>query len=161
MHSFLLAKGKSLMPTTNQTAIVPYSAADMFTLVNRVEDYPKFLPWCHASDVFFRTEDEVKASITVLKSGIQKSFSTHNFIQNNKMIEMRLLSGPFRHLHGFWRFETLNENETKVSFDLEFEFSSKLISLALEPLFQHIGNSIIDAFHKRAAVLYGTSVDVS
>ncbi len=127
----------------------------MFHLVDRVEDYPEFLPWCHASHVLYRSEDEVKASLTLTKGGIQKSFTTHNLRQPGKMIEIRLLSGPFRHLQGFWRFETLPDQTSKVSLDLEFEFPSKLISLALGPLFQQIGDTLVGAFHQRAIKVYG------
>src|SRR3990167_3256716 len=126
------------MTTVRRTAIVPYSAMDMFQLVDRVEDYPMFLPWCHASHVLFRDKDEVKASLTLLKGGIKKSFATHNFLKPGKMIEVRLLSGPFRHLQGFWHFDQLDEQECKVSLHLEFEFINKLISLALGPLFNQI-----------------------
>ncbi|MBI5447398.1 MAG: type II toxin-antitoxin system RatA family toxin [Gammaproteobacteria bacterium] len=143
------------MPIVSRAEIVPYSAKNMFNLVDTVEDYPKFLPWCHACEIFCRNEDEVKASLTIMKSGIRKSFATHNFLQAGKMIEIRLLSGPFRHLHGFWRFEDVDEQHSKISFDLEFEFSSKLISLALEPLFHQISFSLVDAFHQRANVLHG------
>lgn len=143
------------MTVISRSAIVPYTTMQMFQLVDKVEDYPHFLPWCHASEVTFRNDNEVKATLILLKGGIRKSFATHNFTQSGKMIEIRLLSGPFRHLHGFWRFDPLSDTHSKIALDLEFEFSSKLISLALNPIFNQIGDTLVDAFHQRAKTIYG------
>ncbi|PWV60488.1 polyketide cyclase/dehydrase/lipid transport protein [Plasticicumulans acidivorans] len=89
------------------------------------------------------------------KGAINKSFSTCNRMQPNKMIEMRLVDGPFRRLEGFWRFESLGEGACKISLDLEFEFSNSLLKIAIGPIFNQIANSLVDAFCKRAVDLYG------
>lgn len=143
------------MPTISRRAIVPFSAEQMFALVNAVEDYPKFLPWCRGSQVFSRDEDEVRARLDLAKGVFHKSFSTCNRLQTNKLIEIRLVDGPFDHLEGIWRFDPLDEKSCQVFFDMEFQVAGKLGSLAFSPIFQQIGNSLVDAFCKRAKALYG------
>ena len=143
------------MPTINRSALVPYSPAEMYALVNDVEAYSDFLPWCKASRVLSRDEDEVRASLDLSRGGFEKSFTTCNRLQKNKMIEMRLVEGPFRHLDGFWRFETLGEHACKVSLDLDFEFANKLVGMAMGPIFNQIANTLVDSFCKRAIDVYG------
>ena len=143
------------MPTISKTALVSYSAAEMYRLVDDVRAYPDFLPWCGGSQELSRTDDEVRARVEIAYGAIHKSFTTLNRLQKNKMIEISLVDGPFKHLHGFWRFEALDEKACKVSLDMEYEFSSRLISLTLGPVFSQIANSMMDAFCKRAEVVYG------
>ncbi|MEF3192636.1 MAG: type II toxin-antitoxin system RatA family toxin [Halothiobacillaceae bacterium] len=146
------------MVMLHREAIVPYTPNEMFTLVNAVEDYHSFLPWCGASSVIFRGEDELHASVTISKGGLRKSFTTRNLLQQDKMIEMRLLDGPFRHLHGFWRFEPVGEGGCKVSLDLEFQFSNKLIELAVGPVFTTVAGELVHAFYRRAEQVYGRRI---
>lgn len=143
------------MTIINKSALVPYSAEKLFLLVNDIEAYPDFLPWCKASEVFSRTDDEVKARLDLVKGAVHKSFTTVNRIQKNKMIEMRLLEGPFHHFEGFWRFEGLEENACKISLDMDFEFSSKMAGMIMGPLFNQIANTLVDSFCKRAKDVYG------
>jgi ribosome-associated toxin RatA of RatAB toxin-antitoxin module len=143
------------MATVNKNALVPYSAGEMYALVNDVEAYSQFLPWCRSSEVIARGEDELQARIDIAHGSLHKSFVTRNRLQNNKMIEMRLVEGPFKHLEGYWRFAVLGDSACKVSLDLEFEFASKLIGFALGPIFNQITNSLVDAFCKRAVDVYG------
>lgn len=143
------------MPTIHKSALVPYSNAQMFALVNDVENYPQFLPWCRTSRVLERGMDEVRAAVEIAHGALHKSFTTLNRLQQNKMIEMRLVEGPFRRLEGYWRFDVLGENACKVSLDLDFEFSNRLVAMAMGPVFTQIANSLVDAFCKRARELYG------
>ncbi len=143
------------MSSISKNALVPYSAAEMFSLVNDIESYSQFLPWCRSSEVLSANEDEIRATIEIAHGSLRKSFTTCNRLQKNKMIEMRLEQGPFKHLEGFWRFDTLGERACKVSLDLDFEFSSKLVGLAMGPVFSQIANTLVDAFSKRAVDVYG------
>jgi len=143
------------MPVINKSALVPYTALEMYKLVDDIEAYPAFLPWCGGSEVIERDEDEVKASILLSRSGIKKTFTTLNRLQHGKMIEMRLVEGPFRHLEGFWRFETLSDTASKIMFDIEFEFSNKLLAMTVGPVFSQITNTMVDAFTTRAVEVYG------
>lgn len=143
------------MPDIKKTAIVPYTAKQMFELVNKIETYPEFIPFCQSSEVLSRSEDEIRAKLTFAKGGFNKSFGTINRLQKNKMIEIRLLEGPFKHLEGFWRFEDLPNQHCRIMLDFEFEFSSRLLAFAFEPLFTQAVNMLVDAFKDRAAVVYG------
>lgn len=143
------------MASISKSALVPYSAAQMYALVNDIGAYADFLPWCGASEVLSRSEDEVRASIEIAHGSLHKSFTTRNRLQKDKMIEMRLEKGPFRHLEGFWRFDELDENACKVRLDLDFEFSNRLVGMAMGPVFNGIANSLVEAFVKRAEQVYG------
>ncbi len=143
------------MAKIEKSALVPHSAADMFSLVDDVSTYSDFLPWCGGSEELSRNDDEVKASVVIAHSGLNKTFTTLNRLQKNKLIEMNLVDGPFKHLHGFWRFEELTEDACKVSLDLEYEFSSRIIGMALGPVFNQIANALLDSFCQRAEVVYG------
>jgi ribosome-associated toxin RatA of RatAB toxin-antitoxin module len=143
------------MTTINKSALVPYSPAEMFALVDDIDTYAEFLPWCRQSRVLSRSEDEVRATIEIAKGGVEKAFTTCNRNQHNKMIEMRLVEGPFKHLEGFWRFDALGEQGSKVSLDLEFEFASRMLSMVVGPVFNQVANSLVDSFHKRAIQVYG------
>ena len=145
------------MTILKRNADVRYSAAQMYDLVNAIEDYPEFLPWCSGSEVLSRTEDEVQATLHLSRGGISKSFTTCNRLQKHKMMEVRLVKGPFRQLEGFWRFEDLGEQGgSRVSFDLEFEFHNKLLDMAFGPVFHQVMNTLVDSFCQRAETLYGT-----
>ena len=141
--------------TVSRSALVPYSAGEMYALVDDIERYPQFLPWCKSSKVFSRDEDEVRASIELARGGIQRAFTTCNRLQPDKMIEIRLIEGPFHHLDGFWRFDALKEQACKVSLDLDFEFSNRILSMTIGPVFGQIVNSLVDSFCTRAVTVYG------
>ncbi len=127
----------------------------MYALVVDIESYPRFLPWCKKTQVIYSNVDEVRATIHLSKRGINTSFTTRNRMQKDKMIEMRLMEGPFHRLQGFWRFEPLEELACRVSLDLEFEISNLLLRMTIGPLFNQITNSLVDAFILRAKETYG------
>jgi len=144
------------MTTLNRSALVPYTSGEMFALVDDIESYPKFLPWCRSAKVLSRGKDEVYATIELSRGAIRKSFTTHNRLQKNKIIEMRLVKGPFHHMEGFWRFDPIDNSEgCRVSLAMEFEFSNRLISLALGPVFSEITSTLVDSFCERAKECYG------
>jgi len=143
------------MTCISKSALVPYSPTEMFALVDDIDSYPEFLPWCSAARVVSRSDDEVCASISISKSGVDKSFVTCNRNQKNKMIEMRLKEGPFKHLQGYWRFDPLGDEGCKVSLDLEFEFSSRVLGMVIGPVFNQVANSLVDSFQQRALDVYG------
>lgn len=144
------------MPLISRQALVLYSPSEMYDLVNDVNAYSQFLPWCRSAQILSQTDDTIEACVEISKGALNKSFTTRNLLQKNKMIEMRLVQGPFKHLQGFWRFESLKDEQAcKVSLDLEFEFESKLIALAVGPVFSKIANTLVDSFSKRAVDVYG------
>jgi len=143
----------------SRNALVPYSVEEMYTLVDSIETYAEFLPWCRSAQVLSRDDKQVKASIEIARGALNKSFTTLNRLQKNKVIEMQLVEGPFKRLHGYWRFDPLKDSSaSKISLDLEFEFESKLVGLAVGPVFNQIANSMVDAFCKRAVEVYGERI---
>lgn len=144
------------MNTLKRSALVPYSARQMFELVNRIEDYPRFLPWCSSSEVLSRTDTEVTATLEIAWKGMHKKFSTRNQLQPYKRMEIKLENGPLQHMYGVWQFHELDEKACKVELELEFKFSGGLMDKLFQPVFQHIANTFVDAFCKRAAELYGS-----
>ncbi len=143
------------MSNVNRSALVPYSCEQMYQLVDDIASYKEFLPWCGDSVEHKRDESMVEATVTIAKGSINKAFSTKNSLTKNKMIEMQLLDGPFKKLHGFWRFDSLKENASKISLELEFEFSNRLVGIAIGSIFNQIANSMVDSFVERARVKYG------
>lgn len=147
------------MTTVNRSAIVPYTSAQMYTLIDDIVHYPEFLPWCSHAQEHERTADEVQASLTLQWRGLHKSFTTRNRLQPNKMIEIRLVNGPFKHLEGFWQFVPLIEHGAeqgcKVQLVLEFEFANHLMSLAFSKVFEQISQQLVSAFSDRAVEVYG------
>lgn len=142
------------MTVVKQSRLVPYTCEQMFSIVDTVELYQEFLPYFEKSEVLHRDEDEVQATLTIAFAGMQKSFTTRNRLQKNKMIEMRLIDGPFSHLEGFWRFDEV-ENGCMVSLDLEFQFSTRMLSMMLGSVFEKVTLTMVDAFNNRAKMLYG------
>ncbi len=142
------------MPIVKKSRTVNYTCEQMFSLVNEVERYAEFLPYCAESLVHHRDEDEVQATLVIGAAGMSKSFTTRNRLQINKMIEIRLVDGPFSHLEGFWRFDEIEEG-CKVSFDLEFEFAGRMFSMLLGPVFEQVTDKMVDSFCERAKAIYG------
>jgi len=142
------------MTTVSRSALVPFSARQMFDLVDDIDAYPQFLPWCRSTQIHSRDDQQVKASIEIAKAGINQRFTTCNINTGGEVIEMQLVDGPFKSLHGYWRFQALSDSACKVSLDLEFEFSSKVLSMTLGPIFSQICNTMVEAFVKRAREVY-------
>lgn len=145
------------MTVINRSAIVPHTPEEMYRLVNAIEEYPEFIPWCQATEVHSRDEDEIRATMHFEGGGFRKSFTTCNRLQENKMIEMRLINGPFKHLEGFWRFEAADPDSCVVRLDLEFELANKIMGFAFGSVFNQVANSLVDAFTKRADQVYGNN----
>lgn len=143
------------MNTLKRSALVPYATRQMFELVNRIEDYPRFLPWCQKSHIISRTDQEVVATLEVAWKGVHKSFTTCNRLHPYERMEMSLTNGPLSHLEGVWHFQALSDTATKVLLDLEFAFAGGFVDKLIQPIVQNIANTLVDAFCKRAVELYG------
>lgn len=143
------------MHEIDRSVLVNYSAQQIFTLVDSVEDYPKFLPWCGETFVEVRDEHRRRAAITIDFKGIRQRFATDNTRDVPSRIDMRLAEGPFRSLDGTWQFLPLGEEACKVHFRLRYEFASRILEKVVGPVFEHITGSFVDAFVRRAAQVYG------
>ncbi len=138
------------MAQVKKSALVTHSAEKMFELVNDVESYPEFLPWCRSGKLLKRDEAELCGEIEVVRAGIHQRFSTCNRLFPVERIDIRLREGPFKKLHGTWFFTPLREDACKVELELEFEFSGRLINAAFGAVFGQIANSLVEAFCQRA-----------
>ena len=145
------------MRVVDRNAMVPYSAAQMYTLVDNVELYPEFLPWCTAAELQSRDTDELVASLTIGYGAFNSSFTTRNELCPPESMTMQLQDGPFRLLEGRWEFAPLGDDGCEVKLRIEFEFSSTLQDMLFGGTFESICNELIDAFIKRAHALYDVS----
>ncbi|AGE85234.1 type II toxin-antitoxin system RatA family toxin [Cronobacter sakazakii] len=142
------------MPQISRTALVPYSAEQMYKLVNDVKSYPEFLPGCVGSRVLESSPGQMTAAVEVSKAGISKTFTTRNTLISNQSILMHLVDGPFKKLMGGWKFTPLTEDACQIEFNLDFEFTNKLIELAFGRIFKELASSMVQAFSQRAKEVY-------
>jgi ribosome-associated toxin RatA of RatAB toxin-antitoxin module len=143
------------MGSISKTAVVPYTAEQMYDLVNDIEAYPEFLPWCTAASVRNRTETGLTASVSLATGRIKQTFTTENTMRPGRQIDVRLISGPFSYLNGSWRFEPAGANLCRIELDMNFEFRSKLLKLTLNPVFNQFINSLVSSFVNRAGKVHG------
>jgi len=134
---------------------VEHTAAQLYALVEDIESYPGFLPWCLETQVLERNSSGTKARITVGMRGLRQAFTTRNENRAAEAIDMRLVEGPFRRFAAAWRFSPLSARACRIDFSLQYEFSSRSLARLLEPLFDGIANSMVDAFARRADEVYG------
>ena len=145
------------MPSINRSALVMYSAEQMYQLINDVLAYPQFLPDCSNSKIISQNEDSVTASLLVSKAGLKKWFTTENTLVTNQQVTLKLVDGPFNRLQGHWLLTPLSEEACKVSLELEYEFSNKMFDIAFGRVFNHMTNNMVQAFTQRAKQVYGAS----
>ena len=142
------------MALVEKTMLVPYSAEQMFALVDNVADYPQFLPWCSGASVTAADGNTVHATVHINYHHVRQSFTTENVRQAPQRIDITLKDGPFQHLDGCWLFIPLSDSACKIAFRLNYEFSSKLLEKMFGPVFHYIANSFVDAFIHRAEKIY-------
>lgn len=138
------------MIVVDRSALVEFRAAQMYALVEDIESYPRFLPWCSGVDIVSREPGRTIATLHVFYHGIRQNFTTENKNVPGQSIDIRLVSGPFKHLLGAWRFQPLGEHASKVSLHMEYQLSNALLSKLMGPVFGHIANTFVDAFVRRA-----------
>lgn len=146
------------MARVEKSALVPYSAAKMYVLVDDCERYPEFLPWCSSAETPVRDATRTLATIHIDYRGIRQSFTTENAKVENAEIRMSLREGPFDHLDGTWRFQALSDSACKVSLVLDYGFGNSLLKKAVGPVFGMIADTMIESFITRAEALYGDPV---
>ncbi len=142
------------MAVVEKSVLVPYSAEQMFALVDDVAAYPQFLPWCGGASVSPQEGDTIHATVHINYHHIKHSFTTENVRAFPRRIDMTLKDGPFRHLDGSWHFIPLSDSACKIELQLHYEFSGKLLEKAFGPIFHYIANNFVDAFIHRAEKVY-------
>ena len=143
------------MALVEKSVLIDRTPAQMFILVDRVEDYPQFLPWCGGVELHERTATRTAATLRISYRGLKSQFSTENIKEEPLLMDIRLTDGPFTHMDGHWRFTPLGGTACKVEFRLHYEFSSQLLERALGPVFNHIAETFVESFVKRAQKVYG------
>lgn len=142
------------MADVKKQVLIEFTPQQMFELVDRCEEYPLFLPWCGGTEVHERTERVTVATLHINYHGLKAHFTTQNEKLAPVKMHICLREGPFRHLDGHWHFTPLGDAACRVDFSLHYEFSSRLLEKALGPVFNHIANTFVDSFVKRANQVY-------
>ncbi|MEF8731520.1 MAG: ubiquinone-binding protein [Candidatus Accumulibacter phosphatis] len=143
------------MAMVKKSVLIERSSQQMFDLVDRVEDYPKFLPWCSQTCCEFRDEQKTVATLHINYRNVTSHFTTENDKESPQWMRIHLVDGPFRRLEGLWRFKPLADYACKIEFQLSYEFSSKMFEKVIGPVFSQIANTFVDAFVKRANEVHG------
>lgn len=134
------------MPVVRKSALVPFSASEMFALVDEVEHYPQFLPWCSAAEVLQRDHGVTRAKIHIAYLGIQLAFGTKNLKVAPSRMDLALEDGPFRELHGSWHFQGIENLGCRVELKLQYEFENAVLAGALGPVFDRVASGLVDSF---------------
>jgi ribosome-associated toxin RatA of RatAB toxin-antitoxin module len=143
------------MPAIRRSARVPYTAAQMFDLVNDIEAYPQFLHWCRGARVAVSAADTVEATVDIGIGGMHKSFMTRNTLERPRRIGITLLSGPFRRLDGAWTFADVPGGGTDVELALDYEVNYSPLAFVFAAVFEEVARSQLNAFVRRAGAVYG------
>lgn len=143
------------MALVEKSVLIRHSAQQMFDLVDRVEDYPAFLPWCNRTELKFRDTHKTAATLFINYRSVKSHFTTENDKESPVWMNIRLVDGPFRRLEGRWQFRPLADDACKIEFQLSYEFSSRMFEKIIGPVFSQIANTFVDAFVKRASEVYG------
>ncbi|MGB0664387.1 MAG: type II toxin-antitoxin system RatA family toxin [Pontibacterium sp.] len=142
------------MGQINRTALVMHTAEQMFELVNDVEGYSAFLPWCQSAEIISSSDDLLEARLHLHKGALSYSFATRNHLERPHKMTLSLMEGPFSDLQGCWEFIPLSEEACKVNFSMSYSFANKLASLAMGKVFNQVASTMVDAFVKRADEVY-------
>lgn len=144
------------MTTIKKSENVPVTPAQLFALVNAIETYPEFLPWCKKAVVHGQAPNQIKASMLGSKWGIDFSFGFIYLLHPNSMIEIRLMNtGPFRYVKALWRFTDLGAAGTKLGLEIEYEFNSAFLGWTLTPLIKNECSKVLKDFYNQARKIYG------
>lgn len=142
------------MNVVEKTVLVMHSAEQMYALVDAVENYPQFLPWCGGVDLIARDDAKTIATLHIAFHGIKQSFTTQNHKTYSSSMEIKLIHGPFKHLEGDWQFIRLSDEACKIVFRLNYEFANAFLEKLIAPVFSHISNTFVDGFVARADKVY-------
>jgi len=137
-----------------RSALMPYPARVMYDIVNDVEHYAEFLPWCGATRIEQQDEHSMVAAVLMQAAGLNHWFKTANSMEPGERIDISLLEGPFSKLDGSWRFTPINSDGCKIELVLSFEIKHNLASAIIAPAFSRIANTLVESFCSRARDLH-------
>lgn len=138
------------MPEVRKSVIVAAAPEAMFALVDAVEDYPRFLPWCSAAEVLERTDQLTHARLHIDFHGLKTRFATVNRKEPPRWMHLALSDGPFERFRGHWQFVALGAEGCRVELTLEYAFASRAIEAVLGPVFSHVAATLVESFVERA-----------
>lgn len=138
------------MPKISQSTLMPYSQEALFNLINQVDNYPEFMPFCTKASIKEQSEDHLLASVTLQKGPLQETFTTRNDLIPYEKMVLHLVDGPFKHLEGTWTFEDKSNGTTLVSLNLDYDFNSFLVATVFGALFKKAANDLIQSFQQYA-----------
>lgn len=148
------------MPRYHIEKILPYTPDQLFALVGNVDAYPEFVPWIQSMRTWNARSEGEGVSLVDAQAGVGFAFLKEKFSTRvrrdaaTRQVDVQLLSGPFKHLANRWRFIE-NDGGTKIEFDIDFEFKSRLLSGMLAANFHHAVDKLMSCFEARAQTLYG------
>ncbi len=142
------------MKEISRSALLPFSAQQMFDVVNDVASYEKYLPSCSRSEVIESTPECMIARLTLTKAGVSQQFTTRNMLANPHRIDLQLVEGPFSSLNGHWQFSQLGTEGCKTEMNLKFDFNSRMLNATFGRVFEQVADSLVEAFCDRAKYLY-------
>ena len=148
------------MNVVQKTVLVMHSAEQMYALVDAVEDYPKFLPWCGGVNLLERTETSTSATLHINYHGLKQQFTTQNHKTFPHSMVIKLKDGPFKQLDGSWQFIALRADACKIEFKLNYEFANGFLEKIIAPVFSHIANTFVDGFVSRADTVYAVKKEI-
>ena len=138
------------MREVKRSALIAESPARMYRLINDIERYPEFVPYCTSARVDSRKDNEVVATLAIRRGPLRAEFTTRNLLEPDRRVLMQFVSGPFRVLEGLWTLTALGDLGCRVELEMRFEFSNRVTGAMFEPLFESTAGSLVDAFVKRA-----------
>lgn len=141
------------MAHVEKSVLVPHRAATIFGLVDDVERYPEFLPWCGGARIVRRDAVLTVASLVIRYAGVTQAFTTENTREGEEYLRIKLVDGPFHALHGHWRFRALADVGAKIEFVLDYRFENTILEAAIGPVFNMIADTMVDRFVARADAL--------
>ena len=144
------------MTEISKTTLVPYTSDEMYVLVNDIESYPSFLPWCTEAKILSQQEESLTATLSMALGKIKQSFTTENTMQDGSRIDIQLIEGPFKHLSGYWRFIQEDDQSCHIHLHMHFEFKNKIIKHMLGKAFYKVMDTLVDSFVQRAQQIYGS-----
>ena len=144
------------MTEISRTTLVPYTSDEMYVLVNDIESYPSFLPWCTEAKILSQQEKSLTATLSMALGKIKQSFTTENTMQDGSRIDIQLIEGPFKHLSGYWRFIQEDEQSCHIHLHMHFEFKNKIIKQTLGRAFYKVMDTLVESFVQRAQQIYGS-----
>lgn len=154
------------MTKFTQQKQVPYTSQQFYNVVMDVGKYPRFLPWCDEARVR-DTLSIVDAASGLVIADVKIGFGPFRETlvayvtplpdsgDGHCSVQVEYEKGPFKHLQNYWFFVPC-EGGCTVNLSVDYEFNNILLQKTMGPLFNEAVSVMMNAFMKRAQVIYGS-----